>query len=120
MDAIAAVTQADPYPYYAALAERTIGSPAGPKGAAGPETPGLFHDARLALWIAAGPAAAAAVMGHPACRVRPVAEPVPAAIAAGCAGQVFGALVRMTDGERHAAPRLAPVSYTHLTLPTKA
>ncbi|KQW91508.1 cytochrome [Massilia sp. Root418] len=90
MDAIAAVTHADPYPYYAALAAR----------------PGLFFDAGLKLWIAAGAADVAAVLGHADLRVRPAAEPVPAAIAGGSAGQVFGALVRMNDGERHAAPKL--------------
>lgn len=90
MDAIAAVAHADPYPYYAELAAR----------------PGLFFDAHLKLWIAAGAADVGAVLGHADLRVRPVAEPVPAAIAGGSAGQVFGALVRMNDGERHAAPKL--------------
>ena len=90
MDAIAAVTHADPYPYYAALAAR----------------PGLFFDDGLKLWIAAGEAGVNAVLAHPDLRVRPAAEPVPAAIAGGGAGQVFGALVRMNDGERHAAPKL--------------
>lgn len=91
MDAIAAVTHADPYPYYAELAARQ----------------GLFFDARLQLWIAAGAADVRAVLAHADLRVRPPAEPVPAAIAGGSAGQVFGALVRMNDGERHAAPRMA-------------
>lgn len=59
------------------------------------------------LWIAAGTALVEEVLGHPALRVRPLAEPVPAAIAGGSAGEVFGALVRMNDGERHAAPKLA-------------
>lgn len=90
LDAIAAVTHADPYPYYAALAAQ----------------PGLVYDLRLTLWIAASAAAVNAVLTHPDCRVRPVLEPVPGAIAGGSAGQVFGALVRMNDGERHAAPKL--------------
>ena len=90
MDAIAAVTHADPYPYYAELAARG----------------GLFFDARLKLWIAAGADEVRAVLGHTELRVRPVAQPVPAAIAGGSAGQVFGALVRMNDGERHVAPRM--------------
>ncbi|CAN7550311.1 cytochrome P450 [Pseudoduganella sp. LjRoot289] len=91
MDAIAAVTHPDPYPYYAVLAAQR----------------GLVYDQRLKLWIAASAAAVSAVLAHPDCRVRPMAEPVPTAIAGGSAGQVFGALVRMNDGERHAAPRLA-------------
>ncbi|NVD70188.1 cytochrome P450 [Duganella sp. BJB1802] len=90
-DALAAVTHADPYPYYDALAAAQ----------------GLRFDAGLGLWIAAGAADVVAVMRHPDCRVRPLTEPVPAAIAGGAAGQVFGALVRMNDGERHAQPKLA-------------
>ena len=90
MDAIAAATHADPYPYYAELAARQ----------------GLFFDARLKLWVAASAADVCAVLAHADLRVRPPAEPVPAAIAGGSAGQVFGALVRMNDGERHAAPKI--------------
>ena len=90
MDAIAAATHADPYPYYAELAAR----------------PGLFFDARLKLWVAASAADVRAVLTHADLRVRPLAEPVPAAIAGGSAGEVFGALVRMNDGERHAAPKM--------------
>lgn len=91
MDAIAAATHEDPYPYYAQLAART----------------GLFYDAALQLWVAAHPDTVGAVLAHPDCRVRPRLEPVPAAIAGGAAGQVFGELVRMDDGARYAAPRLA-------------
>ncbi|GAB2867227.1 cytochrome p450 oxidoreductase [Pseudoduganella ginsengisoli] len=91
MDAIAAVTHDQPYPYYAQLAAR----------------PGLHYDEQLRLWLAADPATVMEVMTHAACRVRPVAEPVPAAIAAGAAGFVFGELVRMNDGVRHAAPKMA-------------
>lgn len=91
MDAIRAVTHPQPYPYYAQLAAH----------------PGLQYDGHLKLWLAAHPATVMEVMTHPACRVRPPAEPVPAAIAGGAAGDVFGALVRMNDGARHAAPRLA-------------
>jgi cytochrome P450 len=87
-DALAAVTHPDPYPYYAELARESA-----PR-----------FDARLKLWIVANPATLKAVLAHPDCRVRPVHEPVPAAIA-GAAGDVFAALVRMNDGERHAVPR---------------
>lgn len=89
--ALDAVTHADPYPYYDALAALQ----------------GLRFDAGLGLWVAAGAPDVTAVMRHPDCLVRPLAEPVPAAIAGGAAGQVFGALVRMNDGERHAQPKLA-------------
>jgi len=67
----------------------------------------LEWDAGRGLWVAAGTALVEEVLSHPALRVRPLAEPVPAAIAGGSAGEVFGALVRMNDGERHAAPKLA-------------
>lgn len=67
----------------------------------------LEWDAARGLWVAAGAALVEEVLSHPALRVRPLAEPVPAAIAGGSAGEVFGALVRMNDGERHAAPKLA-------------
>jgi cytochrome P450 len=89
MNVIAAVTHPDPYPYYATLAQG-----------------GLQYDAALKLWIAASPELIREVMTHPACRVRPLAEPVPAAIA-GSAGELFGMLVRMNDGARHAQGRAA-------------
>lgn len=87
-DALAAVTHPDPYPYYAELARESA-----PR-----------FDARLKLWVVAHPTTMKAVLAHPDCRVRPVHEPVPATIA-GAAGDVFGALVRMNEGERHAVPR---------------
>lgn len=91
IDAVAAATHANPYPYYAELA-------------AGPA---LVFDARLGLWLAAGAAAVEAVLADPRCRVRPLAEPVPAAIAGMGAGAIFGELVRMNDGARHHVPKLA-------------
>ncbi len=90
-DAVAAATHADPYPYYARLLDG----------------PALAFDARLGLWLAAGSAAVEAVLGDPRCRVRPLAEPVPAAIAGGGAGAIFAELVRMNDGERQRRPKLA-------------
>ncbi|MGB9991400.1 cytochrome P450 [Pseudoduganella rhizocola] len=93
MNAIAAATHPDPYPWYATLARG-----------------GLQYDAALKLWIAASPALIREVMAHPACRVRPPAEPVPAAIA-GSAGELFGMLARMNDGPPHVQARaiLQPV-----------
>ena len=46
-----------------------------------------------------------AVLTSEACRVRPPAEPVPRALAGSAAGSVFGRLVRMNDGDAHAAAR---------------
>ncbi|MGE7388905.1 cytochrome P450 [Streptomyces sp. NPDC004126] len=83
---VEAVRLADPYPYYARLvAERPFA-----------------WDEALGAWVAADAAAVRAVLGSGALRVRPVAEPVPAGIAGTAAGEVFGELVRMTDGARAA------------------
>jgi cytochrome P450 len=89
-DPIAAVTHPDPYPWYARMATE----------------PGLVYNERLKLWVAAAPALVRQVLAHPELRVRPVHEPVPAAIA-GPAGALFGALVRMNEGPRHTGPKAA-------------
>ncbi|WP_411881100.1 cytochrome P450 [Polaromonas sp. YR568] len=88
---LAASAHRNPYPYYAALA-------------AGPA---LVFDAPRKLWIASSAASVKEVLGNPACRVRPVTEPVPAAIVGSAAGEVFGHLVRMNEGLRHDAPKVA-------------
>ncbi len=81
-----AAAHPDPYPYYAALlAERPI-----------------YREETLGLWVALGADAVRAVLDSPLCRVRPSAEPVPGTIAGSKAGEVFGNLVRMSDGARHA------------------
>ncbi|WZB70608.1 hypothetical protein WJ968_35155 [Achromobacter xylosoxidans] len=64
-DPIAAVTHADPYPYYAALAR---------------ERP-LYRDDTLNLWVASSPQAIAQVLAHPAARVRRPPNPCRAACA---------------------------------------
>ena len=84
-DPIVAVTHPDPYPYYARLvAERP-----------------LYRDESLGLWVASGHAAVTAVMTDTACRVRPLSEPVPSAIAASPMADIFRHLVRMNDGAIH-------------------
>jgi cytochrome P450 len=88
LDPIAAVTHADPYPYYADLA-------------AGP----LERHPGIGMWVAARAADVRAVLASDLCRVRPPAEPVPRAIAGTAAGSVFGRLVRMNDGPAHGAAR---------------
>ncbi|MBS0455283.1 MAG: cytochrome P450 [Proteobacteria bacterium] len=90
-DAIAAVTHAAPYPFYARL---RAGAP-------------LVFEPTLRLWIATRADVVLAVLAHPALRVRPAAEPVPRAIAGTPAGELFGQLVRMNDGPLHAAHRPA-------------
>lgn len=81
-DPIAAVTHPDPYPYY----ERLVA-----------EAP-FERDERLGLWVAASAEAVSAVLASGICRVRPPAEPVPKALLGSSAADIFGRLVRMTDG----------------------
>jgi len=81
-----AASHPDPYPYYAALLAY---SP-------------FYREERLKLWVALGAAAVAEILGSDLCRVRPAAEPVPAAIAGAPAGDIFKRLVRMNDGPGHA------------------
>jgi cytochrome P450 len=61
------------------------------------ERPFAF-DERVGAWVAADAAAVRAVLGSSAVRVRPPSEPVPAGLTGTAAGEVFGDLVRMTDG----------------------
>ena len=83
-DPIAAVTHPDPYPYYAQLVA---------------EAP-LYRDDALGLWVASSAAAVTGALSDDGlCRVRPVAEPVPRALVGSPAGEIFGRLVRMTDGQ---------------------
>lgn len=91
MTPLQAATHADPYDYYASLRR----------------TGGLLFDADLGLWIASRAATVEAVLAHPDCRVRPLHEPVPAAIAQRAAGQVFAQLMRMNEGAAHRCPRAA-------------
>lgn len=86
-NAVEAVTHPDPYPYYRSLRQ---------------EHPVLF-DTGLGLWVVSSHAAVNAALCHPALRVRPPAEPIPQALQGSPAGEVFGQLVRMTDGAFHAA-----------------
>jgi cytochrome P450 len=83
-DPVAAVTHPDPYPYYAHLVA---------------EAP-LYRDEALGLWVASSAAAVTGALTEDVlCRVRPPAEPVPRALLGSPAGEIFGRLVRMTDGQ---------------------
>jgi cytochrome P450 len=91
-DPIAAVTHRDPYPYYEQLLQG----------------PALHFDEARRLWVAAQARVVEAALGDTRWLVRPLHEPVPAAIRGGSAGEVFGALVRMNEGEQaHGQPKLA-------------
>ncbi|MEZ5830467.1 MAG: cytochrome P450 [Dongiaceae bacterium] len=80
-----AAAHCDPYPYYAALLAYRP----------------LYREHRLNLWVALGADAVTEILRNEHCRVRPPAEPVPAAIAGAPAGGIFKDLVRMNDGPHH-------------------
>jgi cytochrome P450 len=88
---LTAAAHPDPYPYYAALLAYRP----------------LYREHRLGLWVALGAREVAEVLSSDAVRVRPPAEPVPAAIAGAPAGAIFKNLVRMNDGPRHAQAKAA-------------
>lgn len=91
---LAAVTAADPYPFYAELRQsRPFG-----------------WDPALGAWVAADAAAVRAVLAESRWRVRPKAEPVPAALAGSRAGEIFGHLVRMDDSPGHGLRKAAIVA----------
>lgn len=90
-----AVTHPDPYSYYATLARSRP----------------LYRDAALGMWVAAHPETIAAVMRHPAARVRPVDEPVPRSLCPGPAGELFGRFVRMNDSAAHARLKALLVAF---------
>lgn len=92
-DAIAAVTHADPWPYYRQLRE---------------ERP-LYFDDGLKFWVASSFAVVHEALQQEMLRVRPSADPVPLALQGTAAGEVFAQLVRMTDGTFHAAHKPAVV-----------
>lgn len=91
INAVTAATHPAPYAYYAGLISG----------------PPLFFDEELRLWVAARAKVVAEVLDNPHCRVRPALEQVPRALAGLPVGEIFGHLVRMNDGEKHAAPKIA-------------
>src|SRR5438094_10067662 len=88
---ISAATAADPYPYYAGLVTHQA----------------LYFDHPLRMWVASSADVVTAVLQHPHCRVRPVAEPVPVALLDSPAADIFRHLVRMNDGAGHCPFRQA-------------
>lgn len=75
----------DPYPYYSRLAV---------------ERP-LYRESPAGAWVAASAAAVTAVLTSPICFTRPVTAPIPSAMAETPVAEIFGRLVRITDGEIH-------------------
>lgn len=93
-DPLQAATHADPYPYYAELRN---------------EAP-VFKDATTGLWVAARHDVVHAVLDDERLTVRPPTEPVPHAIAGQPAGEVFGRLARMNEGDAHRIARRSLVN----------
>lgn len=71
----------DPYGFYGRLA---VAQP-------------FFRDQALNCWVAAGAAAVQEVLTHPTCHTRPAHKRVPARLAEGAMGDLFGRLVRLRD-----------------------
>src|SRR5215470_14173087 len=86
-DPITAVTDPDPYPYYADLVARKP----------------LYYDDNLGLWVASGASVVTSALTNGLCRVRPATEPVPKSLLGSPAAEIFRRLVRMNDGEGHGA-----------------
>ncbi len=82
---IAAVTHADPYPYYTDLVTHRP----------------LYRDEPLGLWIASSAAAVTAALTNESCRVRPANEPVPTPLLGSPAEVIYRRLIRMNDGNGH-------------------
>ncbi|MBI5929823.1 MAG: cytochrome P450 [Chloroflexi bacterium] len=85
VSAIDAVTHPNPYPFYAELVAHQP----------------LYFDETLRLWVASSAEAVTQIMNHPACRVRPMGEPVPRGLVGSMAGVIFEHLARMNDGPKH-------------------
>lgn len=83
LNPLSAIRHADPYSWYGALTR---------------EKP-FYFDSQLKLWVAADAQSVTAMLEAPQLQVRPLAEPVPAALVGTAAGEVFGNLVRMREGE---------------------
>ena len=105
-DPIAAVTDPDPYPYYADLVARRP----------------FYRDDTLGMWIASSARAVTAVLSSDLCRVRPPSEPVPKALLGSPAGDIFGRLARMNDGTAHALlkPAVSAVTARFVTRAAEA
>jgi cytochrome P450 len=85
MNPIEAATSQDPYPFYAELVS----------------TKPFYFDEQLQMWIASSASAVSAVLSHEHCKVRPHSETIPKGLLGSDAGEIFGALMRMSDGSMH-------------------
>ena len=91
---IAAVIHADPYPFYRRLRSQRP----------------LYYDASLGFWVASSAKLVTKILTDGDFRVRPPAQPIPAALAATALEPIFGSLVRMTDGDYQQRMKRAIIS----------
>ncbi|MBJ9977634.1 cytochrome P450 [Pseudomonas sp. S75] len=99
LDALTAVQDHDPYPYYAGLTR---------------DRP-LAFDADLSLWVAASAETVTLCLEHAELLVRPAHEPVPQGLVGTSAGRVYGGLVRMREGTlQHALKAVIVAAFSSL------
>jgi cytochrome P450 len=82
MNPVEAATNPNPYPFYSELA---IQRP-------------IYFDESLQMWVTSGASIVASILSDKRLGVRPSAAPVPAALVGLRSGDIFGAMMRMTDG----------------------
>ncbi len=85
MNPISAVTQTDPYPFYASLVQHRP----------------MYFDEHLGFWIASSAEAVCGVLLSDLCSVRPVNQRVPSALIGTAMGQIYPQLVRFADRPQH-------------------
>jgi len=82
---ISAVTQTDPYPFYASLVQHRP----------------MYFDETLGFWIASSAEAVSAVLNSDLCSVRPANQRVPPALIGTVMGQIYPHLIRFDDSPQH-------------------
>ena len=85
MNPISAVTQPDPYPFYASLVQHRP----------------MYFDESLGFWIASSAEAVCGVLNSDLCSVRPANQRVPLALIGTAMGQIYPHLVRFDDSPQH-------------------
>ena len=85
MNPISAVTQIDPYPFYASLVQHRP----------------MYFDETLGFWIASSAEAVCGVLNSDLCSVRPANQRVPPALIGTAMGQIYPHLIRFDDSPQH-------------------
>lgn len=85
MNPISAVTQPDPYPFYASLVQHRP----------------MYFDESLGFWIASSAEAVCGVLNSDLCLVRPANQRVPPVLIGTAMGQIYPHLIRFDDRPQH-------------------